>query len=245
VIVVGAAIYCVAGLLALRIPARYLGPDISEPRPRIRHELARVARGLVAGLRHLAQRRQAGYALCVIAAHRFWYGLTTVATILLFRNTFEPGDSDAALAGLSVTVLLSGLGYFAAAIVTPMATARMSPRSWIVVLLGLATVAEVVPAALYTPAAIDVSAFFIGVTAQGIKICVDTIVQINVDDAFRGRVFSVYDLMFNAAFVTSAIVGAVVLPTSGKSYALLTVASAGYLAAAVVYRVSGPPRWLR
>jgi len=201
----------------------------------VRHEVVRVARGFVDGMRHLAQRRQAGYAMAVIGAHRFWYGLTTVATILLYRNTFEPDDSDAAFAGLSVTVLVSGLGYFTAAIITPMATARMAPRNWIVVLLGLATVVEVFPAALYTQAAIDVSAFFIGVSAQGVKICVDTLVQTHVDDAFRGRVFSAYDVLFNIAFVAAAIVGAVVLPSSGKAYALLAAASAGYLVAAVVY----------
>ena len=44
----------------------------------------------------------------------------------------------------------------------------------------------------------------LGVAAQGSKICVDTIVQESVDDAYRGRVFSFYDVIFNIAFVSAA-----------------------------------------
>jgi MFS family permease len=238
VIVVAAALYCGAGILALRIPPRQLGPDLAQPRPSLTHEIAEVARGLVAGTRHLYQRRQAGLALSAIAAHRLWYGLTTVATIVLYRNTFEPGDSDAAFAALSTAVLGAGVGYFAAAIVTPLATARLSPRRWIVVLLGLAAVVELFPAALYTQPAIVIAAFFLGLSAQGVKICVDTLVQTHVDDAFRGRVFSIYDVLFNVAFVIAALAAAWIVPPSGKSYGVLIACAAGYLATAVGYAAS-------
>jgi MFS family permease len=235
VILIAAAIYLAAGLLALRIPPRYLGPELAEPRPSLRHELAEVVRGLIAGARHLSERRTAGYALAAIGVHRFWYGLVTVATILLYRNTFEPTDSDAAFAALSVAVLGAGIGYFSAAIVTPIATTRLTPRGWILVLLGLAAVVEVFPAALYTQVAIVASAFFLGLSAQGVKICVDTLVQRHVDDAFRGRVFSIYDVLFNVAFVLAAIVGTAVIPASGKSYGLLIACAAGYLLTAAGY----------
>jgi MFS family permease len=242
VIVLAAAVYCAAGLLALRIPARHLGPDLAEQRPTLAHELGEVVRGLAAGVRHLRARPQAAYALTAIGIHRFWYGLITVATIVLYRNTFEPGDSDAAFAALSIAVLGAGIGYFAAAIVTPIATARLTPRGWILALLGLAAVVEVFPTALYTRAAIVVAAFFLGLSAQGVKICVDTLVQTHVDDAFRGRVFSIYDVMFNLAFVLSASVAAAVVPASGKSYALLVTVALGYLLTAAAYaRLSRRP----
>ncbi len=59
--------------------------------------------------------------------------------------------------------------------------------------------------------------------------------QTNVDDAFRGRVFSLYDVIFNVAFVAAAAVGAVVLPESGKSYVVLVAVALGYAATAVWY----------
>ena len=42
-----------------------------------------------------------------------------------------------------------------------------------------------------------------GLAAQVVKVCTDALVQQHVDDDFRGRVFSVYDLAFNAAVTTT------------------------------------------
>ena len=52
--------------------------------------------------------------------------------------------------------------------------------------------------------------------AAGAKICVDTIVQEQVDDDFRGRVFSFYDTLFNVTFVVAAVAAAFMLPRSGR-----------------------------
>jgi MFS family permease len=230
--------YLGAALLALRMPADLLGPDYDPDRPQVREALGNVVLGLGDGLRHLRERTTPAAALAVIAVHRFLYGLTTVATILLYRNYFHDShDTDAALRGLATAVLVSGLGFFAAAVLTPLATTRLTPQHWIVVLLGLSAVVDLMPAALFTQWGILVAAFGLGVSAQGVKICVDTLVQMGVDDAFRGRVFALYDVIFNLVFVAAAAVGAYVIPTSGKSYALLICVSLGYAGAAVGYAV--------
>ena len=71
----------------------------------------------------------------------------------------------------------------------------------------------------------------------------DTLVQTHVDDAYRGRVFSLYDVIFNVAFVAAAAVAAAVLPDSGKSYAIIGVISVGYLLTALAYaHVTRRPR---
>jgi hypothetical protein len=56
-----------------------------------------------------------------------------------------------------------------------------------------------------------------------------------VDDDFRGRVFSVYDTLFNVTFVAALLVGAFVLPPSGISYPALVAVAAVYVLAAVCY----------
>ena len=66
-------------------------------------------------------------------------------------------------------------------------------------------------------AAVLVAAGFLGLAAQGAKIAVDTIVQRDTDDAFRGRAFALYDVLYNAAFVGAAALGAVTLPDTGYS----------------------------
>jgi MFS family permease len=233
-----AVLYGVAGSLALRIPRHLLGPELDPRQPAVREALGNVVHGLVAGLRHLAGRRPAAYALGAIGVQRFGYGLTTVATILLYRNYFHgPHEVDAAFTGLAEAVLVSGVGFVAAAVLTPVATEWVGRRTWVVALLVTAAVTEVLPGALFTQGAVLVAAFFLGLASQGIKIVVDTLVQLHVDDAFRGRVFSVYDVLFNVAFVAAAAVGAAVLPPTGKSYPVLGAIAVGYALTAVWYGV--------
>jgi len=64
---------------------------------------------------------------------------------------------------------------------------------------------------------------------------VDTLVQEQVEDDYRGRVFSFYDTLFNVTFVAAAVVAAFLLPVSGKSYAMLAVVSTGYALTALGY----------
>ncbi len=236
VLLTAAVLYGVAGSLALRIPRDMLGPDVAVRPPGVADALRHVARGLVDGLRHLDDRRPAAYGLIAITAQRFFYGLSFVSLVLLYRNYFHTSDEvDAAFNELSLAVLVSGLGFVAAAVLTPVVTERISRRAWVVGLLVAAAVTQVVPGALYTQPALLVAAFFLGLAAQGIKIVVDTLVQSHVDDAFRGRVFSLYDVLFNVAFVAAAAVGAVVLPLDGKSYAVLGTVALGYLVTALWY----------
>jgi MFS family permease len=98
-----------------------------------------------------------------------------------------------------------------------------------------AAVTQLMPGLLFTEVALLVSAYFLGVASQGIKICVDTLVQAGVDDAYRGRIFSLYDVIFNVAFVAAAAVAAAVLPDNGRSPAMLVVIALGYVATALLY----------
>ena len=248
VLLTAAVLYGVAGLLALRIPRDLLGPDFDPARPAVARAVRSVVAGLVAGLRHLRDRRGPASGLAVIASHRYWFGIASVMLVLLYRNDFYAAeDADAAFAALSTAALVGGGGFVAAAFVTPVVTEHLAPRTWVTVLLVLAGVCQLFPAGLFTQPALLVSAFVLGLASQGIKICVDTFVQTGVDDAFRGRVFSLYDVIFNVAFVAAAATAAVVLPEDGRSYPVLVLMSAGYLVTAAVYwRVSGrrgSPGW--
>jgi MFS family permease len=233
-------LYAVAGTLALRIPRALLGPDLDPLRPAVREAVGSVVAGLRDGLRHLAERRAPALALAAIASHRYWFGIASVSLVLLYRNHFHgPGEADAAFADLSTATLVGGAGFVAAAVVTPWVTERVRPQTWSVALLVAAGVVQLVPGALYTRPAVLVTAFVLGLASQGIKICVDTLVQAGVDDAFRGRVFSLYDVLFNVTFVAAAATAALVLPADGRSVLVLSVLSTGYLVTALAYSVLG------
>lgn len=243
VLLTSAVLYAAAAGLALRIPRAMLGPAYDPYRPAVREAARHVARGLLDGLQHLGTRRPAAQGLVAIGAHRFFFGVSTVMLILLHRNYFHsPADPDAAFNGLALAVLVSGAGFVTAAFVTPAMTERVTLRTWILVLLGAAAFTQLVPGLLFTEGALLVSAYFLGLASQGIKICVDTLVQAGVDDAFRGRVFALYDVIFNVAFVAAAAVAALVLPAEGKSYGVLAGVAVGYLLTALGYARASRPR---
>ncbi|MEU6505853.1 MFS transporter [Streptomyces sp. NPDC046942] len=223
VVLLGAFLYLSAGLASLSLPRALLGPDRQPARPRLRSALAETARDLVAAVRHLAapRRRQAAWALTAMTLMRFCYGALLVLLLMLCRYALSSSPEDG-LRLLGLALAVSGAGFFAAAVVTPWAAGRLGPGRWIV---SCSAAAAVLEPALGLPFAIGpllVAAFVLGLITQGAKIATDTIVQASVDDAFRGRIFSVYDVLFNVAFVGAAGVAALMLPPDGRS-ALLVI----------------------
>lgn len=228
---VAAAGFVLSSSLALRIPRRQLGPDVVEP-TRARDVVA----GLTEALRHLREHRAAGIGLLTIGAHRVVYGIVTVATILVYRNYFHSvTEVDAAIADLGLLVVVTGAGFVLAAAVTPPATAALGVRRWLVVSLVASAVLQVLPGAIYATVPLLVAAFLLGLAAQNIKICVDTLVQAHVADELKGRVFVLYDMVFNVALVVAAVIGAVILPANGKSVLVLVVLALAYLGLAAVF----------
>ncbi|MFD3479583.1 MFS transporter [Streptomyces sp. NPDC058695] len=224
VVLVGAALYLCAALASLPMSAELLGPDPELVRPGLRTALSGTTQGLVSGVRHLTARPPAARALAAITLMRFCYGALTVMVLMLCRYSWSSTESDG-LALLGVAVAISGAGFFAAAVVTPWAAGRLGPAGWIIVCAGAAAVLEPALGLPFAPAPMMAAAFVLGLTTQGSKIATDTVVQSSVNDGFRGRIFSVYDVLFNVAFVGAAAVAALMLPPDGQSVPLvLTVA---------------------
>lgn len=241
VLLAAAVLYAVAGLLALRLPRHLLGPDPDAARPPLVDSVRDVVVGMVDGLRHLRTRPEPAAGLVVIAGQRYLFGLTTVMLLLLYRNTFHPGDADAAFAALGQATLVGGAGFVTAALVTPVVTEHLDPRGWVVVLLAGAGLVQLLPAAALRPGPLLVAAFLVGLAAQGIKICVDTFVQRDVADVFRGRVFSLYDVLFNVAFVAASASAVVILPEDGRAPVTLVAVAGGYLVLAAGYATARRP----
>jgi hypothetical protein len=237
-LLVGGLCYVGAGLVATRIPRGLLGPfatGTGGPQA-ISAELAGVLRGLAAGVAHLAARRRAAAALAATGSHRFLYGIALLMSVLLYRNFFYPGaGGNPALGHYLLVVVASAFGYGTAALLTPVVTRRMTKAAWITLLLaagGLAT--GLLGPGFRQPGFLAIG-FILGVVAQGIAICTTTILQQEVDDDFRGRVFAINDMLYNAAFVLGAAGSALFLPATGRSYPMLATLGGGYLVAAGAY----------
>ncbi|MGY1580758.1 MFS transporter [Streptomyces sp. MN13] len=234
VVLLGAALYLCGAAASLRMPRELLGPDPELVRPRLASALSGTARDLVAGVRHLASppRREAAWALTSMTLMRFCYGALTVMLLMLCRYALT-SDPDDGLALLGLALGVSGAGFFVAAVVTPWAAGRLGPGRWIAVCAAAAAVLEPALGLPFATAPLLVAAFVLGLTTQGAKIATDTVVQFSVEDGFRGRTFSVYDVLFNVAFVGAAGVAALMLPPDGRSAALVVVVALIYAAVAV------------
>jgi MFS family permease len=225
VILVGAVFYLVSALVALTLPS--LGPDLGTADEQVQEAVRHAVRGLFDAARHLP--RLGRVALAVVSASRLPYGMMIVGVVLLFRSHVAGSGPGGGMAGVGIAVGASGVGFGAAALITPSLTERFGIRRYLVGLGLLGAVAQVVPVSLFTTWAIAVSAFGLGIATQGIKICVDTTIQRIVGDVFRGRVFAIYDVLLNAVFVLATVIAAVLLPPDGRSIAVLAGASAWYL----------------
>jgi MFS family permease len=249
----GGLCYLAAGLTATRMRRDLLGPAAGQRRPDrpggalrrgsaslrlLAADMAVVAVGLVAGARHLASRRRAGAALVATGCHRFLYGILLLMSVLLYRNYFyRAGGGNSALGHYTLLVITSAVGYGSAALVTPPVTHRISKAAWVTALLAAGGIVTGLLGAGFRQVEFLVVGFALGLVAQGISICTTTIIQEEVDDGFLGRVFSVNDMVYNTAFVLGAVVSALFMPATGRSYPLLALVAAGYLVAAGGYRL--------
>lgn len=209
-------------LVSRRFGRDELGPEPGQPVTTPREVLS----GLVDAWQHLRTRGPAGLGLVSMFGSRLLFGMLSVIVILALRNHYHVGNAEAALADLTVWGLLTGAGFILATPFVPVLARRVGLRRTAVGVLLLGGVAQLVPAFLGGKWALFVISFFVGLAAQSLKICVDTLVQAHVHEEFKGRVFVFYDMLFNGAFVLAAVVVALVLPDTG-----LAVGAFGALAA--------------
>ncbi len=230
--------YLLSGSVAATMHRGLLGPPPlaeGEQRASVRSELGVVARGLAAGARHVWHRRPAVAALGATGALRAMTGILLLVSVLLYRNYFYPASAKTALAHYTLVLIALAAGYGGAAVITPLVTARLTKQAWIALLLvtGGAAIGVLGPTFQQPPyLAMGVA---VGLVAQGVAICATTILQQQVDDSYRGRVFALYDMLFNLPFVIGAVVVAQVIPNDGKSYLVVAVVAAGYLVAGLLY----------
>ncbi|WP_432519984.1 MFS transporter [Kineococcus sp. SYSU DK006] len=230
---VAAGGYLLSGLVALRFPRELLGPPPGHvaARPGLRPAAADVA----AGVRHLRQRPAAAAALGLVAWHRWAFGLTTVAMVVLCRTTLaDPDDPAAGLAALGVLLTAVAAGSGAAAVLAPWGARRGRVHAWIRACLLLAGAAQVLVGLTDERVLLAVGALLLGLGGQGAKIGVDTVVQRSVDDAYRGRVFTAYDLVFNVSYCLACGAAVVLVPADGRLGAVAALLGAGYAVCALV-----------
>jgi len=236
-VLAGAALlFGAASAMALRLGRDQLGPE--QRSLHLWQDLRATAGDLADGARYLIARRTPALGLGVMAVHRFLYGVNFIALILISRNLLvDPSDADAGLAMFGLLVSFSFAGNGLAILLTPLAHERMSPSTWIVVCLGIGVASQALLATSPAFGVVATAAVLLGLSVQGAKIAVDTIVQRDTHDDYRGRAFALYDVLYNAAFVGAAALAATALPDTGWSAVVFVALAVTYLLTALAYRV--------
>jgi hypothetical protein len=237
---VGGCCYVAAGLVAATMDRNLLGPHRAHSQGAVRlvNQLAEAAVGLLAGARYVLRRPGPRFALGATGAYSFLFGPLFLMSILLYRNYFYPSHASVAEGHIGVLVVASAVGYGCAALITPPATRRVSKQAWIALLLAAAGVVAGVGGETFVQVVYLAIGFLMYLTRQGVAICATTILQEEVEDVYRGRVFALYDMMYNATYVAGAALFAAFMPADGKAPVIVAVVAIGFVLAAAAYWLS-------
>ncbi len=216
-VVVGSVFAGIASLIALRItPKDILGPDFVELA--MRDEFRNALSGLAAGFRYMVQSGRTLSSMVAVSFQRWAFGALTVHALLLSRNSWSINSTaDEAILYFGLCAGAAALGAFTAALLSTFLLSDRQDKSkfeagdsphrqvHLITAMVIATVVSVVVTfvgyQVGTLIAVWAAAASLGFAGQLLKINADTTIQRTIDDAHRGRVFSIFDMMINVALV--------------------------------------------
>jgi len=215
-VLIGAFGYLIAALFTSFVAKSEIGP---RPHEVVKGSFTQGFREMREGFRFLEDHADATRGIVATALHRGGLTALTLTALLLERNTFhDPKNSEAGLAGLSVDLSIAALGFVIGAVMAPYGVRRFGRHRWIRLSIAAASASVVILIFIRNPVTLAITAFLAAAFGQSVKVTNDALVQSKIDDFYRGRVFSVYDVMVNGAIVLGALSAAVLLPVSGDSW---------------------------
>jgi len=229
IILIGALGYLLAALFAATLKKQEIGP--------LEHEIinASFSQGLIEmreGIKFLRQNIDTARGIGAVAVHRGGITALTLIALLLERNTFhDPADNEAGLAGLSFTLSIAACGFVVGAVIAPYGVRRVGRHRWMRFTMVASTLGPLFIVFTRTPLTLSFAAFLTALFGQSLKVTNDALVQSKIDDIYRGRVFSVYDVVVNGAIVSGAVIAALMLPNTGDTFLVPLIVAILYVTA--------------
>jgi predicted MFS family arabinose efflux permease len=200
----------------------------------LRHQLRRVGVEFSDGARRLLRSPRAIGPITSITLDQIGQGIVLILSLVVLRHTFGEG-----VASFSNLIGAGGVGVLVGILTVGELEERFSkPR----IVAGAFVVGGIVLLAVSFAIqewSVLLASFAVGMTFAWKKISVDTMVQEAVPDGYRGRVFSVYDVVYNLARVIAAALAIPMIPNLGVEGSLLVVGAVFLLWAPVVGRWFG------
>lgn len=248
-VILGSIFAGIASLIAIRItPKDVLGPYLVGSA--IRDEFRNALSGLIAGFEYMVRSGRALSSMGAVAFQRWAFGALTVHALLLSRTSWHPGaGADQAVLDFGLCAGAAATGAFTAAILSTFllsdrkdkSKSDVSPHRQVHLITAM-TVA--VTAAIFISfigyqigslVAVCVTAASLSFAGQLLKINADTTIQRTIDDAHRGRVFSIFDMMINVSLILGITTYALISGirenvNAGSAYAVVLLSCSAGLA---------------
>ena len=248
-VILGSIFAGIASLIAIRItPKDVLGPYLVGSA--IRDEFRNALSGLIAGFEYMVRSGRALSSMGAVAFQRWAFGALTVHALLLSRTSWHPGaGADQAVLDFGLCAGAAATGAFTAAILSTFllsdrkdkSKSDVSPHRQVHLITAM-TVA--VTAAIFISfigyqigslVAVCVTAGSLSFAGQLLKINADTTIQRTIDDAHRGRVFSIFDMMINVSLILGITTYALISGirenvNAGSAYAVVLLSCSAGLA---------------
>jgi MFS family permease len=232
-VAVAALGWLAASWVATRLRSNLAPMTIPETSGLLRHELRRVAVEFADGVRTLVRTPRAVGPITSISIDSMGQGIIFTVAAVVFREQFREG-----VASYSNLIGAGGVGVLAGIATVGWLEDRWSKERIVAVAFVVGAAALLFSAVFLRGWTILVASFVVGLAFAWKKIPVDTMVQASLPDGYRGRVFSVYDVVYNVARLVAAALVIPMVPALGTRG---TVAAVG-----VLFIVWAPvlPRWI-
>lgn len=231
IVSVAACGYLTAAFFASRLAHGEIGPL---PHEMLKASLTQGFREMREGIRFLEDHADAARGIAAIAIQRGGFTALTLMTLVLERNFFnDPQDPEAGLTGVTFMIVTAAAGLVIGAVVAPFGVAKFGRHRWIRLAMLASSMSVIGLAITRSSITLALTALFVALCGQSVKVTNDALVQSKIDDIYRGRVFAVYDVVVNLSIVSGALLAALLLPVNGDSWTLPVVVGVGYLLTAV------------
>ena len=214
----GAGAYFAASVCFARLPAVGGGTRTNT----VAAVVVQLARELRTGAAVIVRTPDLRRPLTAVSLHRLLLGAGFVLLVLVADHRY-----DLQASGYGLAIAVTGVAAVAGTVSAPWVSGRWPPR----VLLPVAFLPPAAAIAVvgYAPslASLVCAVAVAAVSFQSLKVISDALVGRNSPDAVRGRVFAIYDVLYNVAFV---LAGLLMIPfwQLGREQALASWLAVGF-----------------
>jgi MFS family permease len=234
IVTVAAVMWVVTSMIATRIRADLRPHVLPEATELLRRQLKRVTYEFADGIVHIVRTPRAIGPIVSISVDQVGQGFILVLALVVFRERFKEG-----VGSFSWSIGAGGVGVLLGLLTVGRLDRRYRREMIVAGSFVIGGVALLLISPFINRWSVLLASFVVGLSFAWKKVPVDTMVQEAVPDGLRGRVFSVYDVIYNLSRFGAALIAIPLLNrlSDGEAAALV----------GVVFIVYAPvlPLWLR